>query len=49
MCVLYVLRAGGGWDSGSHCGSRSRLSIDVRSTVAANIGGRGLSRVVRGV
>ena len=45
----FVLLAGGNWDSGSYCGSRSRLSSAVRSHVAANIGGRGLSRVVRGV
>ena len=45
----YVLVAGGDWDNGSNCGSRSRRSHNVRSTVAANIGGRGLSRVVRGV
>ena len=45
----YVLLAGGTWDHGSDCGSRSRGSYRVRSTVAANIGGRGLSRVVRGV
>ena len=45
----YVLRAGGAWDNGSNCGSRSRSSNHVRSGVSAAIGGRGLSRVVRGV
>ena len=45
----FVLLAGGNWDGGSYCGSRSRISIDVRSDVAAHFGGRGLSRVVRGV
>ena len=45
----YVLLAGGRWDGGSNCGSRSRHSNMVRSLVLANIGGRGLSRVVRGV
>ena len=45
----FVLRAGGAWDSGSGCGSRSRASNNVRSNVAAILGGRGLSRVVRGV
>ena len=45
----YVLRAGGIWDHGSYCGSRSRASNDVRSSVYAAVGGRGLSRVVRGV
>ena len=45
----YVLRAGGNWDGSSHCGSRSRSSASVRSDVGAYFGGRGLSRVVRGV
>ena len=45
----YVLLAGGSWGYGSICGSRSRLSNFVRSNVYANFGGRGLSRVVRGV
>lgn len=45
----YVLLAGGAWGSGSYCGSRSRMSHGVRSRVLADIGGRGLSRVVRGV
>lgn len=45
----FVLLAGGRWGNGSNCGSRSRGSDLVRSRVVANIGGRGLSRVVRGV
>lgn len=45
----YVLLAGGAWDSSSYCGSRSRSSNGVRSAVGAGLGGRGLSRVVRGV
>ena len=45
----YVLLAGGRWDGGSTCGSRSRSSVCVRSLVSAALGGRGLSRVVRGV
>ena len=45
----YVLLAGGDCSGGSRCGSRSRFSAAVRSHVAASIGGRGLSRVVRGV
>ena len=47
----FVLLAGGAWSDGSPCGSRSRLSHRVRSSVSVNatIGGRGLSRVVRGV
>ena len=45
----FVLLAGGAWDGGSPCGSRSRFSAIVRSAALANLGGRGLSRVVRGV
>ena len=45
----FVLLAGGAWGDGSGCGSRSRYSNPVRSTAGANLGGRGLSRVVRGV
>ena len=45
----YVLLAGGDWGAGSVCGSCSRASNYVRSSVDATIGGRGLSRVVRGV
>lgn len=45
----FVLLAGGAWGDGSYCGSRYRASDFVRSRVFAAIGGRGLSRVVRGV
>lgn len=45
----FVLLAGGDWAYGSPCGSRSRASGNVRSDVDAHFGGRGLSRVVRGV
>lgn len=44
----HALIAGGAWDYGAYCGSRGRLSVDVRSTVYARIGGRGSSRVRRG-
>ena len=47
--IPYVLLAGGSWADGSYCGSRSRSSRNVRSVVDASFGGRGLSRVVRGV
>ena len=43
----YVLLAGGYWNDGSGCGSRSRYSGAVRTSVAADSGGRGSSRVVR--
>ena len=45
---IYVLVAGGLWDEGAHCGSRSRAANRVRSSVDAGIGGRGSSRVSRG-
>ena len=45
----YGLLAGGSWSVGSNCGSRSRHSAVVRSAVGGDLGGRGLSRVVRGV
>lgn len=45
----FVLLAGGSWDIGSNSGSRSRHSALVRSFVGEALGGRGLSRVVRGV
>ena len=44
----YVLLAGGRWSLGASCGSRSRGSNDVRSYVAANVGGRGSSHLTRG-
>ena len=40
-----VLNAGGNWDNGASCGSRSRNSNNVRSNVNANYGGR---RSIRG-
>lgn len=43
-----VLLAGGPWNAAARCGSRSREANNVRSSVAAVIGGRGSSRVVRG-
>lgn len=43
----HVLLAGGSWATGSACGSRCRDSDRVRSTVLANRGGRGSSRVSR--
>lgn len=45
---IYVLLAGGRWDHGAHCGSRSQSAHCVRSHVSADVGGRGSSRVVRG-
>ena len=45
----YVLRAGGGWDAEARCGARSRAAGSVRSDVAVGIGGRGSSRVSRGI
>jgi hypothetical protein len=48
--IILAMRGGGDWGSGSICGSRSRTfcSSFPRSTVAAVIGGRGVSRVLRG-
>ena len=45
--VPFVLGAGGAWNRGSGCGSRSRSAGDSRSGVNANYGCRGSSRVVR--
>ena len=45
----FALMAGGHWDGSSGCGSRSRGSNAVRSVADKAAGGRGLSRVVRGV
>lgn len=42
-CIALI--AGGCWDYGVHCGSRSRSAYNVRSSVVANLGGRGSSRV----
>ena len=40
-----VLEAGGAWNYGSSCGSRSRNSYHSRSVAATNYGGRGSSQV----
>ena len=44
-----ALLAGGPWLSGASCGSRCRAASYARSVVTAGLGGRGVSRVVRGV
>jgi hypothetical protein len=41
-----VLAAGGGWDSGASCGSRSRASDSHRSNVYGYCGGRGSGRIL---
>lgn len=41
------LRAGGHWGHGSRCGARCRNADAVRSTVAADLGGRGVSLPLR--
>ena len=46
--IPYALLAGGDWSNGASCGSRSRDSAAPRSSVAADVGGRGSSRVKRG-
>ena len=43
-----ALLAGGTWYNRAYCGSRCRIPSDGRASVAANLGGRGSSRVVRG-
>lgn len=43
-----MLIAGGNWNNGTNCGSRSRNSNNVRSNVNTNIGGRGVIRGVSG-
>lgn len=43
----YCLIAGGLWLNGTSCGSRSRSSVGVRSSVRANIGARGSAGVIR--
>ena len=42
--VFIALIAGGNWNNGANCGSRSRNANNVRSNVNANIGGRGSIR-----
>jgi hypothetical protein len=41
---LFVLRAGGNWDAGAHCGSGCRLGHGSRSTLSDGNSARGLSR-----
>lgn len=41
--------AGGDWYNGTRCGSRCRYADDGRAAVIVSVGGRGSSRVVRGV
>lgn len=43
----YVLKAGGGWNRSSSCGSRSRDANSARSQAAADSGGRGVSLPLR--
>ena len=43
----YCLVAGGAWDTGASCGSRSRYAYSGRSAVSAYFGGRGVSRPLR--
>ena len=45
----YALLAGGAWDNGSSCGSRARYAYYARSLVISYVGGRGSSRVIRGL
>ena len=44
-----ALLAGGDWNRASRCGSRCRYADRSRSNVIAYIGGRGSSRVIRGL
>lgn len=44
-----ALIAGGPWGSGASCGSRCRHATPARSSASADFGGRGVSRVVRGL
>lgn len=43
----YCLHAGGVWSVSTHCGSRFRDADNVRSAVAASVGGRGSAGVIR--
>lgn len=45
----YALFAGGSWVNGSSCGSRARDATTARSGVVLDHGGRGSSRVIRGL
>ena len=42
----YVLRAGGDWNNGASCGSRSRDSSSRRSSVLGYCGGRGSGKIL---
>ena len=44
-----ALLAGGFWSDGSYCGSRARDAAHARSNASAVLGGRGSSRVIRGL
>jgi hypothetical protein len=44
-----ALIAGGTWTTGASCGSRCRSAGTARSALSANLGGRGVSRVTRGL
>lgn len=44
--TVNVLRAGGDWDDGVHCGSLNRDADDLRSNVNGNDGARGSIRVL---
>ena len=44
----YALVAGGNWGCGASCGSRCRDAYYARSAASAAVGGRGVSRVIRG-
>jgi len=44
-----ALMAGGSWGDGSACGSRARAAGGARSCAPAFLGGRGSSRVIRGL
>ena len=44
-CTPAVLKAGGRWNDGSYCGSRSRASNASRSAAGTDCGGRGSSQV----
>lgn len=45
----YALLAGGDWSNGASCGSRCRYANYARSGADAAFGGRGVSRVTRGL
>ena len=45
----HAVLAGGAWQHGASCGSRCRTANSVRSFISSGVGGRGVSRVIRGV